>query len=1034
MLPDFRVWEDQRAFGIRYTDANTLGLLGDYTCVLEPNVQELAQGRVLPFLPSFNIETTQFNIGEGPFEVSLTPVVSGISSSVSQNIYYKIGNSQTAGVVNVNIGETATLDDEHSHIHLDDFWTGRIYKIMDPTDLTQDVLLDEVDKNGFCINDYGGCVYSAGKHSGKADYTNILQDPNINTQDDICDLPGNYFTNFGLGTPNPNGDEALYSNAICFDGFGVGGLAPGFIDSYAAGYRNQYFPAALFCDGTYRLELMINPNGKYIEKDCSNNSYKSDPIVLDHSLQQDIIINAGQDISWVCMDDQYFRSNIIIKKGGSLYIENSKMFFDQDHGIIVEEGGYFRAEGCVFGAVPVTPYNTDCIKGYWKGIWVKGNDHQANTGNTVQYDEIGEIFLEDNIIENALCGLASQNEWLPATPSQTKSITKLYINSCDFFNNARSIVLSGHTTHIYGTEPYIIGNHFKNDVPFRLNNFVYTNTETSHFKQIHLDGKHTTEWWTNNVFENGLTYHTGTGIFATNSVLRLGGTMTGNELAADFTKQNEFKNLMVGVESNNMLGLTSTSDIYGNIFNDVRYGVKLNGNFASEVIDNSFSFSNVLFNPALPQSTIVTPQLYGIHNLSSEGVLIGGNSMNVEPGTTHWVYGVINRSTSSIGDQNEVFDNLFTGQFRAALQFEQGNTNMRLACNQFNGYDKYDVAITSGDLNDQGDCDPDNAQPLIETWHSATAPVGYNALNFLHLHINSNNANSVTFTVPTDNAAYIPTIYTHYTPEKIEIVPCEEDYFDDCEWRTKLPIETIWNSFNTISGSCPWNGPVPGPIKPKKLVRELAKTSMRSGNYMTAQQNLNSLNCDLGRRIMIPSLISEKKGTEAMTKLGELDLNDTENINFYNTYTALAEELIEDGEGKQEAAKAFLYELADAQENMYSGIGQTLKSINENVFYERLPEDEDVIEEISDPMNEISSTIVVSPNPTSHFIRIGWIDNFHNASFTKLEIMSIEGKIIDQFDINSSATVDVSHLESGIYLLSVYDSIGNTHSAKLCIK
>lgn len=67
-------------------------------------------------------------------------------------------------------------------------------------------------------------------------------------------------------------------------------------------------------------------------------------------------------------------------------------------------------------------------------------------------------------------------------------------------------------------------------------------------------------------------------------------------------------------------------------------------------------------------------------------------------------------------------------------------------------------------------------------------------------------------------------------------------------------------------------------------------------------------------------------------------------------------------------------------------------------------------------------------------INYNLIDNFHNANFTKLEIMSFEGKIIDKIDINSNATVDVSHLEAGIYLLSVFDSIGNTHSAKLCIK
>jgi hypothetical protein len=81
-----------------------------------------------------------------------------------------------------------------------------------------------------------------------------------------------------------------------------------------------------------------------------------------------------------------------------------------------------------------------------------------------------------------------------------------------------------------------------------------------------------------------------------------------------------------------------------------------------------------------------------------------------------------------------------------------------------------------------------------------------------------------------------------------------------------------------------------------------------------------------------------------------------------------------------------------------------------------------------------SSVFSIYPNPANSFIRIEWIDNFHNARFTKMEVLNLQGKSITAFDLHTNTTIDVSNLRAGIYLLRVYDDIGQTHFARLCIK
>lgn len=73
--------------------------------------------------------------------------------------------------------------------------------------------------------------------------------------------------------------------------------------------------------------------------------------------------------------------------------------------------------------------------------------------------------------------------------------------------------------------------------------------------------------------------------------------------------------------------------------------------------------------------------------------------------------------------------------------------------------------------------------------------------------------------------------------------------------------------------------------------------------------------------------------------------------------------------------------------------------------------------------NELSNKVNAYPNPTTDFVKFNF-DQL-NASAAKLEIMSIDGRIIKTIDdIKSNQSVDINELNSGIYMFKLYTTEG----------
>ncbi|TRW24391.1 S8 family serine peptidase [Flavobacterium zepuense] len=78
------------------------------------------------------------------------------------------------------------------------------------------------------------------------------------------------------------------------------------------------------------------------------------------------------------------------------------------------------------------------------------------------------------------------------------------------------------------------------------------------------------------------------------------------------------------------------------------------------------------------------------------------------------------------------------------------------------------------------------------------------------------------------------------------------------------------------------------------------------------------------------------------------------------------------------------------------------------------------------------NALTMYPNPTSSLVTL----NLANGKIVSLSIMSIDGKIVNikMIDAATTADLDVSMLEKGIYIVAVQTNDGKTYSEKLFIK
>lgn len=252
------------AAGCRATAGNTdSAMLPDLIIIPDFSLNQVAEyGPEDPFYPGqLRFAATMGNVGEGPLEIfgknewlcGDTPVKDSLSACASghvrqkiyQHIYCKSGDTllRQERFAGYNYYDSKP---GHNHYHVEDWVEFRLmaYTFDKKGVVTGKKKIAQSRKETYCLFDSGICT----------------------ERDGFCRNNGRVYTeknlhNFGLGTYP--GCHASYQ-----------GLSVGGYDTYGMMYEGQYIqlPAGLK-SGTYYLEIEIDPQHYYLEKDRSNNTY-----------------------------------------------------------------------------------------------------------------------------------------------------------------------------------------------------------------------------------------------------------------------------------------------------------------------------------------------------------------------------------------------------------------------------------------------------------------------------------------------------------------------------------------------------------------------------------------------------------------------------------------------------------------------------------------------------------------------------------------------------------------------------------------
>ena len=82
-------------------------------------------------------------------------------------------------------------------------------------------------------------------------------------------------------------------------------------------------------------------------------------------------------------------------------------------------------------------------------------------------------------------------------------------------------------------------------------------------------------------------------------------------------------------------------------------------------------------------------------------------------------------------------------------------------------------------------------------------------------------------------------------------------------------------------------------------------------------------------------------------------------------------------------------------------------------------------------LDENLSEIKIYPNPTNKILNI----EIENSTFNKIELFDVYGKFIQKFEVNDTTkTINIEHLNSGVYFIQISNNEGNKVTKKLIIK
>ena len=408
------------------------------------------------------------------------------------------------------------------------------------------------------------------------------------------------------------------------------------------------FPFILCTDleinyGTKQLMVSTYGNGVWktsIDIDCGTNPNKT--------------ISNTQ----VWDEEMYFSGHITIESGGSLTLENTNLYMDENTRIIIETGGKLYVNN--------SKISSQC--GMWYGITVKGNFHLSQFPISNQ----GYLNMYNNsTIENAIIGVDVSSKSTFNIPFFKKAGGIMRIKDSKFVNNQIAINMSEyrHTTtngFIQHNLSNITNVDFETNSALKNTNYTFnTFIKLSGVNKLYIRDCKLTNSYKNNAANAG---H-GIGITAFNSNIMIKGSET------------KFTNLEKGVSAYaNMSNLPFI--IENAAFENIPKAVYISAISNAKITQCNFTMDN--------------EESYGLYLDNCNGYTIEQNTFNAPASSSNKIAGMVVNNSGT--DANEVYNNYFNS-IPAGLLAQHDNygnnydNGLQIKCNDFNECSQ-DIAVT----------------------------------------------------------------------------------------------------------------------------------------------------------------------------------------------------------------------------------------------------------------------------------------------------------------------------------------------------
>lgn len=469
--------------------------------------------------------------------------------------------------------------------------------------------------------------------------------------------------------------------------------------------------------------------------------------------------------------------------------------------------------------------------------------------------------------------------------------------------------------------------------------------------------------------------------------------------------------------------------LYKSTFANIKRGITLNACILSEIAHNDF---NVQHSGG-----------YGVYLLSSGGSTVAHNRffshLPMPAGETppHWA-AVINNAGGTFNSY--LYNNYFTfavvppfdGQFYAATQVETPGTGLNrfvyVDCNEYASLNRYDLFIdnTTPTFINQGGCESadDAINPTANLWHSiiGTAPQH-------HIYYANNDAGFQITCLP----GHLPTEVS----SNVNVDECNID-------------ENICDSFSDIGGDysqrvAEIRGRLLDPDLDERtqdaLFAELLRTHLKESDYEAAKTELINRDFIGDRRILVATYTDERELEAAIAELARIPLNEQPDIDFYNLFMALIEDLIanptpedDDGNGKTAILlpEVIGEEALKESKSTTSILAQSVVAKRQGFDYWRTPNYENnKTRAVAAEQGNITLQIV--PNPAQETVQIS-ADVLYA---THLVVYDYMGNLIQKAPLYNGArkqwNIITYSLANGIYICHLLNGTQRVAVGKLAI-